>query len=130
MTGLVGFSSGYAAMKNCGAPLLLGTDFAYRAFYPERAKIAQLDVRSDRGALRRNWGFPTRQLASVVTPRPGMGGSMSKGARATPTGPELRALRGRWRRVSPVGTLFPIAIALVANSIDLCSNDPRQRLRN
>jgi pyruvate dehydrogenase (quinone) len=54
MTGLVGFSSGYAAMKNCGALLLLGTDFAYRAFYPERAKIAQLDVRSDRGALRRN----------------------------------------------------------------------------
>jgi pyruvate dehydrogenase (quinone) len=47
MTGLVGFSSGYAAMKNCDALLLLGTDFPYRAFYPERAKIAQVDVRPE-----------------------------------------------------------------------------------
>jgi pyruvate dehydrogenase (quinone) len=30
MTGLVGFASGYAAMKNCDALLLLGTDFPYR----------------------------------------------------------------------------------------------------
>jgi pyruvate dehydrogenase (quinone) len=47
MTGLVGFASGYAAMKNCDALLLLGTDFPYRAFYPERAKIAQVDVRPE-----------------------------------------------------------------------------------
>src|SRR5580692_5988948 len=47
MTGLVGFSSGYAAMKNCDALLMLGTDFPYRAFYPERAKIAQIDVRPE-----------------------------------------------------------------------------------
>ena len=31
MTGLVGFASGYAAMKNCDTLLLLGTDFPYRA---------------------------------------------------------------------------------------------------
>src|SRR5882757_8768087 len=43
MTGLVGFASGYAAMKNCDALLLLGTDFPYRAFYPEQARIAQVD---------------------------------------------------------------------------------------
>ena len=47
MTGLVGFASGYAAMKNCDALLLLGTDFPYRAFYPECAKIAQIDVRPE-----------------------------------------------------------------------------------
>jgi pyruvate dehydrogenase (quinone) len=47
MTGLVGFASGYAAMKNCDALLMLGTDFPYRAFYPERAKIAQVDVRPE-----------------------------------------------------------------------------------
>jgi pyruvate dehydrogenase (quinone) len=47
MTGLVGFASGYAAMKNCDTLLLLGTDFPYRAFYPERAKIAQIDVRPE-----------------------------------------------------------------------------------
>jgi pyruvate dehydrogenase (quinone) len=47
MTGLVGFASGYAAMKNCDALLLLGTDFPYRAFYPEHAKIAQIDLRPE-----------------------------------------------------------------------------------
>ena len=47
MTGLVGFASGYLAMKNCDALLMLGTDFPYRAFYPEYAKIAQVDVRPE-----------------------------------------------------------------------------------
>ena len=47
MTGLVGFASGYAAMKNCDALLMLGTDFPYRAFYPEQAKIIQVDVRPE-----------------------------------------------------------------------------------
>jgi pyruvate dehydrogenase (quinone) len=47
MTGLVGFASGYAAMKDCDALLMLGTDFPYRAFYPERAKIAQIDIRPE-----------------------------------------------------------------------------------
>jgi pyruvate dehydrogenase (quinone) len=47
MTGLVGFTSGYAAMKNCDTLLLLGTDFPYRAFYPENARIAQIDVRPE-----------------------------------------------------------------------------------
>ena len=47
MTGLVGFASGYAAMKNCDALLMLGTDFPYRAFYPAQAKIAQVDVRPE-----------------------------------------------------------------------------------
>jgi pyruvate dehydrogenase (quinone) len=47
MTGLIGFSSGYAAMKDCDALLMLGTDFPYRAFYPENAKIAQVDVRPE-----------------------------------------------------------------------------------
>src|ERR1700751_5926835 len=47
MTGLVGFSSGYAAMRNCDALLMLGSDFPYRAFYPEHAKSAQVDVRPE-----------------------------------------------------------------------------------
>ncbi len=45
MTGLVGFASGYWAMKNCDTLLLLGTDFPYRQFFPEHAKIAQIDIR-------------------------------------------------------------------------------------
>lgn len=47
MTGLVGFSSGYAAMKDCDTLLLLGTDFPYRQFFPEHAKIAQIDMRPE-----------------------------------------------------------------------------------
>jgi pyruvate dehydrogenase (quinone) len=47
MTGLVGFASGYAAMKTCDTLLLLGTDFPYRAFYPETARIAQIDLRPE-----------------------------------------------------------------------------------
>ena len=45
MTGLVGFASGYRALKRCDALLLLGTDFPYRQFFPEKAKIAQIDIR-------------------------------------------------------------------------------------
>ncbi len=47
MTGLVGFASGYKAMKNCDTLLLLGTDFPYRQFYPEGAVIAQIDIRPE-----------------------------------------------------------------------------------
>jgi pyruvate dehydrogenase (quinone) len=47
MTGLVGFASGYKAMKNCDTLLILGADFPYRQFFPEDARIAQIDVRPD-----------------------------------------------------------------------------------
>ncbi|AWN52664.1 ubiquinone-dependent pyruvate dehydrogenase [Methylobacterium sp. 17Sr1-1] len=47
MTGLIGFSSGYAAMEACDALLMLGTDFPYRQFYPEKARIAQVDIRPE-----------------------------------------------------------------------------------
>ncbi|MGC1303003.1 MAG: ubiquinone-dependent pyruvate dehydrogenase [Caulobacteraceae bacterium] len=47
MTGLIGFASGYFAMKNCDTLLMLGTDFPYRQFYPEGAKIAQVDMRAE-----------------------------------------------------------------------------------
>jgi pyruvate dehydrogenase (quinone) len=43
MTGLLGFSSGYHAMMNCDALLMLGTDFPYQQFYPKNAKILQVD---------------------------------------------------------------------------------------
>ena len=46
MTGLLGFASGYWAMKDCDTLLLLGTDFPYRQFFPENARIAQVDIRA------------------------------------------------------------------------------------
>ena len=47
MTGLLGFSSGYAAMKECDSLLILGSDFPYRQFFPAGARIAQLDIRPE-----------------------------------------------------------------------------------
>ena len=47
MTGLIGFSSGYYAMLSCDVLLMLGTDFPYRQFYPERARIIQIDLRAE-----------------------------------------------------------------------------------
>jgi len=47
MTGLLGFSSGYHAMMNCDALLMLGTDFPYQQFYPRNARILQVDIREE-----------------------------------------------------------------------------------
>lgn len=47
MTGLLGFSSGYHAMMNCDALLMLGTDFPYQQFYPKDARILQIDIREE-----------------------------------------------------------------------------------
>lgn len=45
MTGLLGFASGYKAIKEAEVLLMLGTDFPYRQFYPERATVIQVDIR-------------------------------------------------------------------------------------
>ena len=47
MTGLLGFASGYRAMEHCDALLMLGTDFPYRPFYPDDAKVVQVDIRGE-----------------------------------------------------------------------------------
>jgi len=47
MTGLLGFASGYRAMEDCDALLMLGTDFPYQQFYPDHAKVIQVDVRGE-----------------------------------------------------------------------------------
>ncbi|MDR3401439.1 MAG: ubiquinone-dependent pyruvate dehydrogenase, partial [Chthoniobacter sp.] len=46
MTGFIGFASGYEAMHECDALLMLGTDFPYKQFYPPDARIAQVDIRA------------------------------------------------------------------------------------
>jgi pyruvate dehydrogenase (quinone) len=47
MTGLLGFASGYRAMEHCDTLLMLGTDFPYRPFYPDNARIVQVDIRGE-----------------------------------------------------------------------------------
>jgi pyruvate dehydrogenase (quinone) len=45
MTGLLGLASGYCAMMDCDTLLMLGTDFPYKQFYPQNARIVQVDIR-------------------------------------------------------------------------------------
>ena len=60
MTGLLGFSSGYYAIMDCDVLLMLGTDFPYQQFYPEKADIAQVDLRPE------NLGRRTRLKLGLV----------------------------------------------------------------
>ncbi len=47
MTGLLGFASGYYAVMDCDLLFVLGTDFPYTQFYPEKAVVAQIDIRGE-----------------------------------------------------------------------------------
>src|ERR1700761_3626610 len=44
MTGLLGGEAGYRAVLDCDVLLQLGADFAWRQFYPEKAKTIQIDL--------------------------------------------------------------------------------------
>jgi pyruvate dehydrogenase (quinone) len=47
MSGLLGFSSGYAAMKHADILVILGSDFPYPQFFPKNAKVIQVDCRGE-----------------------------------------------------------------------------------
>ena len=47
LTGLIGFASGYHAIKASDTLLMLGTDFPYTQFYPENATVIQVDQRGE-----------------------------------------------------------------------------------
>jgi pyruvate dehydrogenase (quinone) len=44
MTGVMGIASGYHTLRGCDTLLLLGCDFAWRQFYPDKARIVQVDI--------------------------------------------------------------------------------------
>jgi pyruvate dehydrogenase (quinone) len=44
MTGIFGASAGYKAIMECDTLILLGADFAWQQFYPNNAKIIQIDI--------------------------------------------------------------------------------------
>ncbi|RBL93483.1 thiamine pyrophosphate-dependent enzyme [Chitinophaga flava] len=48
MTGLLGLASAYKSMHEADVVLLLGTDFPYTPFMPEKAKIIQIDKQPER----------------------------------------------------------------------------------
>ncbi|MCQ4207966.1 ubiquinone-dependent pyruvate dehydrogenase [Streptomyces longispororuber] len=58
MTGLLGFASGYKAIEEADTLLMLGTDFPYRQFYPQGAKVIQLDVRGEQIGRRTHVDLP------------------------------------------------------------------------
>ena len=45
MTGLLGFASGYHALRDADTLLMIGTDLPYRQFYPDNATVIQIDRR-------------------------------------------------------------------------------------
>jgi len=47
LTGLIGYSSGFHSMMECDTLLMLGTDFPYKQFYPEKATVIQVDRRGE-----------------------------------------------------------------------------------
>jgi pyruvate dehydrogenase (quinone) len=47
MTGLLGTEGGHYSLEKADLVLLLGTDFPYTAWYPEKAKIVQVDIRAE-----------------------------------------------------------------------------------
>ncbi|OCG21040.1 pyruvate dehydrogenase [Gilliamella sp. wkB108] len=44
MTGMFGMESGATAIKECDVLLMLGADFAWSQFYPDKATIIQVDI--------------------------------------------------------------------------------------
>lgn len=52
MTGLIGGVAGYRTVLDCDTLLLLGANFAWRQFYPDKAKIVQIDIEPTHLGLR------------------------------------------------------------------------------
>jgi len=60
LTGLIGFASGYHAIMAADTLLMLGTDFPYTQFYPEKATVIQVDLRGE------NLGRRTRLDLGII----------------------------------------------------------------
>src|SRR3984885_13305974 len=60
LTGLIGFASGYHSIMAADTLLMLGTDFAYTQFYPEKATVIQVDLRGE------NLGRRTRLDLGII----------------------------------------------------------------
>jgi len=72
LTGLLGFASGYHAMKEAETLLILGSSLPYRQFYPEDATVIQVDVRGEQIGRRVSVDIPllggVRETAQALMP--------------------------------------------------------------
>jgi pyruvate dehydrogenase (quinone) len=73
MTGLLGFASGYHALKECDLLLILGSDLPYREFYPEGVTVIQVDLRGEHIGRRTRVDIPlvgtVRDTVAALLPR-------------------------------------------------------------
>ena len=67
MTGIIGGGAGYHAILDCEVLLLLGADFAWTQFYPNKATIIQIDLDRTGQSHRHD----TRPRAALVLGRAG-----------------------------------------------------------
>ena len=93
MTGLLGFASGYKAIKEADTLLMLGTDFPYQQFYPENARIVQVDVRGRN--LGRRTPIDLGLVGTVADTRGGAAAAAGPEAVARAPRPVAAALRAR-----------------------------------
>ena len=125
MTGLLGFTSGYRAMEHCDALLMLGTDFPYRPFYPDDAKVIQVDIRGEHIGRRVNVDVAlvgtVKDTIEVLMPR--LAGSRDPA--------HLEQMQGHYRRTrekldalaSSRGDQGPIHPQLIATVLDQLAAD-------
>jgi pyruvate dehydrogenase (quinone) len=124
MTGLIGFSSGYRAMEHCDALLMLGTDFPYRPFYPERVPVIQVDVRADQIGRRVPVDVPlagtVKDTIDSLLPLLAVNADSAHLDRMTA---HYRRARGRLDRLATEGRGSPLHPQFVAATIDRLAND-------
>lgn len=58
MSGLIGFESGYHALREADTLLMLGTDLPYPQFYPDAATTIQVDIRGEQIGRRTRVAIP------------------------------------------------------------------------
>lgn len=124
MTGLIGFSSGYRAMEHCDALLMLGTDFPYRPFYPERVPVIQVDVRADQIGRRVPVDVPlvgtVRDTVASMLPLLAV---KSDSAHLDRMAAHYRRARGRLDRLATEGRGSPLHPQFVTATIDRLATD-------
>ncbi|WP_344737315.1 thiamine pyrophosphate-binding protein [Microbacterium awajiense] len=122
MTGLLGFASGYKAIRDADTILMLGTDFPYRQFLPKRTYI-QVDVRGERLGRRADL-----TLALVGTVRDTVAG-LRPLLRAERTSGHLDAACAHYRRARDhlddraVADRVPVHPELVARTLSAVAAD-------
>ena len=125
MTGLLGFASGYLAMKDCDTLLMLGTDFPYQQFFPEAARTIQVDVRREQ--LGRRTRLDLGVVGDVKTTLEALGGQLTRKTDRTHLETSLAHYRNARRDLDELASGTPTAKLVhpqfVARTLDVLAAD-------